>query len=55
MIIYGAMGSAIFPIVLSKHYNGNPQTAFDTVVSNMLVSVIVLPFWITAGLKLVDS
>ncbi|GHT26167.1 malate permease [Planctomycetales bacterium] len=54
MVVYGAMGSAIFPIVLSKHYNGNPQTAFDTVISNMLVSIILLPFWITAGLKCIE-
>ncbi|MCL2742877.1 MAG: AEC family transporter [Planctomycetaceae bacterium] len=55
MVIYGAMGAAILPIVLSKHYNGNPQTAFDTVVSSMLLSVIVLPFWIATGLKLINS
>lgn len=50
LVIHGAMGSAIFPIVLSRHYNGNPQTAFDTVISNTFVSLITLPLWIAVGL-----
>lgn len=51
MIVYGAMGSAVFPIVLSRHYKGNMETAFDTVMSNTLLSVLTLPFWIAFGLK----
>jgi predicted permease len=53
LVIHGAMGSAIFPIVLSKHYNGNPETAFDTVISNTLVSIITLPLWIAFGMKMI--
>jgi predicted permease len=51
LVIHGAMGSAIFPIVLSKHYKGNTETAFDTVMSNTLLSVFTLPLWIAIGLK----
>jgi predicted permease len=47
------MGSAIFPIVLAKHYNGNTETAFDTVISNTLVSIITLPLWIAFGMKMI--
>jgi predicted permease len=50
MVIYAAMASAVFPIALSKHYNGSPETAFDTAFSNTLVSIITSPLWITAGL-----
>ncbi|MDR2756660.1 MAG: AEC family transporter [Planctomycetaceae bacterium] len=53
LVIHGAMGSAIFPIVLSKLYNGNTETAFDTVISNTLVSIITLPLWIAFGMKMI--
>ena len=53
LIIHGAMGSAIFPMVLAKHYGGDPKTAFDTILSNSLLSVLTLPLWITIGLSLI--
>jgi len=53
LVIHGAMGSAIFPIVLSKHYKGNTETAFDTVMSNTLVSILTLPLWIAFGMKII--
>lgn len=53
MVVYGAMGSAVFPIVLSKHYNGNTETAFDATMSNTLLSILTLPFWIALGIKYV--
>jgi predicted permease len=55
LVIHGAMGSAILPIVLAKLYNGNTLTAFDTVISNTLVSIITLPFWIAFGMKIIVS
>jgi predicted permease len=54
LIIHGAMGSAIFPMVLAKHYGGDPQTAFDTILSNSLLSVLTLPLWIAVGLQLIS-
>jgi predicted permease len=47
------MGSAIFPMVLAKHYGGDPKTAFDTILSNSLLSVLTLPIWIAVGLSLI--
>jgi predicted permease len=55
LVIHGAMGSAIFPIVLAKHYNGDPETAFDTVMSNTFLSILTLPFWIAFGLQIVSA
>jgi len=52
LVIHGAMGSAIFPMVLAKHYGGDPKTAFDTIVSNSFISVLTLPIWIAVGLRL---
>ena len=53
LIVHGAMGSAIFPMVLAKHYGGDPKTAFDTILSNSLLSVLTLPIWVAVGLKLI--
>ena len=53
LIIHGAMGSAIFPIVLAKHYGGDPKTAFDTIMGNLLLSVLTAPLWIAFGLSLI--
>jgi len=53
LVIHGAVGSAIFTMALSKHYGGDPKTAFDTILSNSLVSVVTLPLWIAFGLNLV--
>jgi predicted permease len=54
IIIHGATGSAIFPMALAKHYGGDPKTAFDTIVSNSLLSVLTLPIWIAIGLRLIS-
>lgn len=53
LIIQGAMGSAIFPMVLAKHYGGDAKTAFDTIMTNSLLSLITLPIWIAVGLSCV--
>ena len=53
LVVHGAMGSAIFPMVLAKHYGGDPKTAFDTIVSNSLLSILTLPLWIAIGLSMV--
>jgi len=55
LIVHGAMGSAIFPMVLAKHYGGEPKTAFDTILSNSIFSILTLPLWIALGLKLIGG
>ncbi len=53
LIVHGAMGSAIFPLVLAKHYGGEPKTAFDTILSNTVLSILTLPLWTAIGLSLI--
>jgi predicted permease len=53
LIVHGSVGSAIFTMALAKHYSGDPKTAFDTIVSNSLLSVLTLPIWIAVGLSLI--
>jgi predicted permease len=53
LVIHGATGSAIFTMALAKHYGGDPKTAFDTILSNSLLSILTLPLWIAVGLNLI--
>jgi len=53
LVIHGAMGSAIFPMALAKHYGGDAKTAFDTILSNSLLSILTMPIWVTIGLSLI--
>ena len=53
LVIHAAMSSAIFPMVLSRHYDGDPETALDTIVPNSILALITLPIWVTVGLSLI--
>ena len=55
LIIHAAMSSAIFPMVLSKHYDGDPETALDTILPNCMLALVTLPFWVCFGLSLVEQ
>ena len=55
LVIHAAMSSAIFPMVLSRHYDGDPETALDTILPNGLLALVTLPFWVCIGLKLIES
>ena len=49
LIVQAAMPAGIFPIVLVKHYGGQPLTAAQVVVSTTLVSILVIPLWMKFG------
>jgi predicted permease len=53
MVIEAAMPSAVFPIVMSRHYGGDPPTALRVVISTSLVGLVTIPLWIRFGLRFV--
>jgi predicted permease len=55
LVIHAAMSSAIFPMVLARHYDGDPDTALDTIVPNSLLALATLPIWVCIGLTLIGS
>jgi predicted permease len=55
MILQAAMPSAVFPIVMSRHYGGDPPTALRVVIGTSLVGLVTIPLWIKVGLKLVGG
>jgi len=52
ILIQAAMTSAVVPILLSKYYNGHPQTAVRIVIASTALGVVTIPFWIRIGLQL---
>jgi len=53
LVLEAAMPSAVFPIVLSKHYGGDPPTAVRVVLATTAVSLVTIPLWIRFGMKFV--
>ena len=50
MVLQAAMPSAVFPIVLAKHYGGDPPTALRVVLGTSILGLLTIPFWIRLGL-----
>jgi malate permease and related proteins len=53
LIVQAAMPSAVFPIVLTKHYGGDSGTALRVILATGLVSLFTIPFWIHLGLQMI--
>ena len=53
LVVEAAMGSAVFPIAMSKHYGGDPPTALRVVISTSVVGLVTIPLWIKFGLRFV--
>ncbi len=52
LVIEAAMPSAVFPIVLARHYGGDTSTALGIVLSTALISLATMPLWILFGLRM---
>jgi predicted permease len=51
--IQAAMSAAVFPIVMAKHYGGDPTTALRVVLGTSLVGLVTIPLWLRFGMKFV--
>jgi predicted permease len=49
--IEAAMAAGVFPIVMAKHYGGDPATALRVVLGTSLVGLITIPLWLRFGMK----
>lgn len=52
LVIEAGQASAVFPIVMARHYHGHPGTAMRVVLSTSLASLATMPVWIILGLAL---
>jgi hypothetical protein len=53
--VEAAMPSAVFSILMARHYAGDAGTALRVVLATSLVSLITIPLWIPAGLALLKA
>jgi len=53
MVLEAAMPAAVFPIVMARHYGGDPATAMRVVIGTSVVGLITIPLWIRFGMKFV--
>jgi hypothetical protein len=51
--VQAAMAAAVFPIVMAKHYGGDPATALRIVLGTSLVGLVTIPLWLRFGMKFV--
>lgn len=49
LVVQAAMPSAVFPIVLARHYGGHPLTAVQVVLGTTALGILVSPLWIGWG------
>lgn len=50
LVIQAAMPAAVFPIVLARHYGGQPLTAVQVVLGTTALGILVSPLWLRVGL-----
>lgn len=50
LVVQAAMPAAVTPIILARHYGGQPLTAVQVVIATTAVGLVTCPLWIRAGL-----
>lgn len=53
IVLQSAMPTAVFSILVARHYGGDAPTALRAVVATSIVGLITIPVWIRVGLKFV--
>ena len=49
IVMQAAMPAGILPIVIARHYGGQPLTAVQVVVGTTLVGLVAIPLWLRVG------
>lgn len=50
LVVEAAMPSGVFPIVIARHYGGQPLTAVQIVLGTTALGILTIPLWIRLGL-----
>ncbi len=53
IVLEAAMPAAVFPVIMAKHYGGDPATALRVVLATSLLGLITIPLWIRLGMHYV--
>lgn len=55
LVVQAAMPSGMMPLVLARHYGGQPLVAAQIIIGTTLVGVLVIPLWLSLGLAWVGG
>ncbi|MFA9477012.1 AEC family transporter [Phycisphaerales bacterium AB-hyl4] len=50
IVLEAAMPAAVFPIIMARHYGGDPATAIRVVIATSFASLLTMPLWLQGGL-----
>jgi malate permease and related proteins len=50
LVVQAAMPSGLMPLVLARHYGGQPVVAAQIIVGTTLLGVLAIPLWLYLGL-----
>ena len=50
MLIQAAMPCAVIPVILAKHYGGDPATALRIILCTSIAGLLTIPWWIQFGM-----
>src|SRR5437870_1080843 len=53
IVLEAAMPAAVFPIVMARHYQGDPAIAMRVVIGTSVVGLVTIPLWIRLGMHCV--
>ena len=51
IVIQAAMPCALIPVLLAKHYGGEPALALRIILVTSLLGLLTIPLWIQLGLR----
>jgi predicted permease len=50
LVVQAAMPSGMMPLVLARHYGGQPLIAAQIIAGTTLLGVLVIPWWLSFGM-----
>ncbi len=55
IVVQAAMPCAVIPVLLAKHYGGEPALALRIILTTSLLGTLTIPLWIQVGLRWIAS
>jgi predicted permease len=53
IMVQAAMPAAVVPVILARHYGGDPATALRIVLITSALGLITIPLWLKFGLHVI--
>ena len=50
IVVQAAMPAAMFPLVIARHYGGQPLVAAQIILATTILGILAIPLWIAFGL-----